>query len=409
MGWIFLILFLLFVEIYAFQAFYTLFKFNLFSKIYLTVNLAVYGFLFYRVFDIYLNESSFSDFFYDYLSIPFALFFILFSFKLILCFNLIVEDFLRSIKYIFDFFFKSSDHLSFNNRRSFISKLAILIASIPMPFAIHGIFKGRYNFKVFNYELEFANLPDEFDGYQLTHISDIHAGSLVNKDKIEYAIELINKQDSNLLLFTGDFINNKAEELIKWKKTFSKIKAKDGKYSILGNHDYGDYVSWKTKKEKKDNFKKLLNIQKEMGFKVLLNENIKITKMNSHISLIGFENWGKGRFRKSADINKASKGLKTNDFKIVMTHDPSHWDYKLIKHETHFDLTLSGHTHGMQFGIEIPGLFKWSPVKWVYKQWAGLYFENNQYLNVNRGFGVLAFPGRVGIWPEISVIKLKKA
>ena len=187
------------------------------------------------------------------------------------------------------------------------------------------------------------------------------------------------------------------------------MKASDGKFSVLGNHDYGDYVNWKNKQEKEDNFSDLLNFQKQMGFKLLLNENIKIKKGESNISLIGVENWGKGRFKKKGDIDKACIGLNKRDFKIVLTHDPSHWDKILIDHKTHFHLTLSGHTHGMQFGIEIPGWVKWSPAKWAYRQWAGLYNEKNQFLNVNRGFGVLGFPGRVGIPPEISVITLKKS
>ena len=176
----------------------------------------------------------------------------------------------------------------------------------------------------------------------------------------------------------------------------------------MGNHDYGDYVNWKSDQEKKENFKTLLNSQKEMGFKLLLNESVNIKSLNQSISLVGVENWGKGGFRKNGDIDKACVGLRNEDFKVVMSHDPSHWDQILLNHQTHFHLTLSGHTHGMQFGIEIPGWIKWSPVKWVYKHWAGIYYEKNQYINVNRGFGVLGFPGRVGVWPEISVITLKK-
>ena len=407
MGWVIFIIILILVEIYAFQAFYTLYRFNLFSKIYVSVNLIVFTVLIYRCWNIYARQLSFSDLFYDYLSIPFALLFVLFSLKLIICFNLLIEDFFRVVKYLINNF-NNEYSSSFQSRRNFISKIAILIGSVPIPFVLFGIFKGRYNFKIFRYEIESKNLPEEFDGYQLTHISDIHAGSLVNRKKIQYAVDLINKQNSDLVLFTGDFVNNKSEELTDWTNIFSNIKSKDGKFSILGNHDYGDYVSWKSEKDKEENFNLLLRFQNEMGFKVLMNENTRISRNNKHISIVGFENWGKGRFRKSADIRKACSGLDDEDFKIIMTHDPSHWDEKLKDYKTHFDLTLSGHTHGMQFGIEIPGFIKWSPVKWVYKHWAGLYHEDGQYLNVNRGFGVLAFPGRVGIWPEISVIKLRK-
>ncbi|MBT4297480.1 MAG: metallophosphoesterase, partial [Flavobacteriaceae bacterium] len=189
---------------------------------------------------------------------------------------LFFEDLIRLIESTIKFFFSSSSDSFLVQRREFLSKLAILVASIPIPFVIHGIFKGRYNYRVFNYELEFDDLPDDFDGYQLTHISDIHSGSLNNRNNVEYAIDLINKQNSDLILFTGDIVNNKSNELIEWKTLFSKLKAKDGKYSVLGNHDYGDYVQWSSKNEKKLNFQMLLDIQKEMGFNLLLNENTKI-------------------------------------------------------------------------------------------------------------------------------------
>ena len=269
MGWVVFIIILILVEIYAFQAFYTLYRFNLFSKIYVSINLIVFTVLIYRCWNIYARQLSFSDLFYDYLSIPFALLFVLFSLKLIICFNLLIEDFFRVVKYLVNNF-NNEYSSSFESRRNFISKIAILIGSVPIPFVLFGIFKGRYNFKVFHYEIESKNLPEEFDGYQLTHISDIHAGSLVKRKKIQYAVDLINKQNSDLVLFTGDFVNNKSEELTDWINVFSNIKSKDGKFSILGNHDYGDYVSWKSEMEKEKNFNLLLRFQNEMGFKVLM-------------------------------------------------------------------------------------------------------------------------------------------
>ena len=407
--WTFLVIVFLLIEIYAFQAFKTVFKKNWILKFYFIINALIIFNLLYRFIKIYNNSLDFSDVFYNYLSIPFAFFFTLLGFKLIVISFLFIEDITRIIHSIFNFIFPSNESNKFlTQRRSFISKIALIIAALPIPFVIHGIYRGRHNYRVLNYELEFNDLPAEFDGYKITHISDIHSGSLQKINKVEYAVDLINKQNSDLVLFTGDFVNNKANELNKWKKIFSKIKAKDGKFSVLGNHDYGDYVNWKSDQEKKENFKNLLNSQKEMGFKLLLNESVNINSLNQSISLVGVENWGKGGFRKNGDIDKACLGLRKKDFKVVMSHDPSHWDQILLNHQTHFHLTLSGHTHGMQFGIEIPGWIKWSPVKWVYKYWAGIYYEKNQYLNVNRGFGVLGFPGRVGVWPEISVITLKK-
>ena len=407
--WTFLVIVFLLIEIYAFQAFKTVFKKNWILKFYFIINALIIFNLLYRFIKIYNNSLDFSDVFYNYLSIPFAFFITLLGFKLIVISFLFIEDITRIIHSIFNFISPSNESNKFLiQRRSFISKMALIIAALPIPFVIHGIYRGRHNYRVLSYELEFNDLPAEFDGYKITHISDIHSGSLQKINKVEYAVDLINKQNSDLVLFTGDFVNNKAIELNKWKKIFSKIKAKDGKFSVLGNHDYGDYVNWKSDQEKKENFKNLLNSQKEMGFKLLLNESVNIKSLNQSISLVGVENWGKGGFRKNGDIDKACLGLRKKDFKVVMSHDPSHWDQILLNHQTHFHLTLSGHTHGMQFGIEIPGWIKWSPVKWVYKYWAGIYYEKNQYLNVNRGFGVLGFPGRVGVWPEISVITLKK-
>ncbi len=408
MRWFFLLIVFLAIEIYAFQAFKTVSKNSWLTKTYILLNTLIFLNFFLRVIYVYQNELSYSDQFYGNLSIPFALFFTLIGFKLIIILFLFFEDISRSFLSIINFFFNFSDAKIFE-RRSFLSKIALLVASIPIPFVLYGIYKGRYNYKVYKYDLIFDDLPEDFDGYQITHISDIHSGSLKNKNNVEYAVRLINEQKSDLILFTEDIINNKSNELIKWKDLLSTMKASDGKFSVLGNHDYGDYVNWNNKQEKEDNFSDLLNFQKQMGFKVLLNENIKIKKGESNISLIGVENWGKGRFKKKGDIDKACIGLNERDFKIVLSHDPSHWDKILIDHKTHFHLTLSGHTHGMQFGIEIPGWVKWSPAKWAYRQWAGLYNEKNQFLNVNRGFGVLGFPGRVGIPPEISVITLKKS
>ena len=408
MRWFFLLIVFLAIEIYAFQAFKTVSKNSWLTKTYILLNTLIFLNFFLRVIYVYQNELSYSDQFYGNLSIPFALFFTLVCFKLIIILFLFFEDISRAVLSIINFFFSFSDAKIFE-RRSFLSKIALLVASIPIPFVLYGIYKGRYNYKVYKYDLIFDDLPEDFDGYQITHISDIHSGSLKNKNNVEYAVRLINEQKSDLILFTGDIINNKSNELIKWKDLLSTMKASDGKFSVLGNHDYGDYVNWNNKQEKEDNFSDLLNFQKQMGFKLLLNENIKIKKGESNISLIGVENWGKGRFKKKGDIDKACIGLNKRDFKIVLSHDPSHWDKILIDHKTHFHLTLSGHTHGMQFGIEIPGWVKWSPAKWAYRQWAGLYNEKNQFLNVNRGFGVLGFPGRVGIPPEISVITLKKS
>lgn len=330
------------------------------------------------------------------------------SLNLVIVPLLIGEDIIRGFIGLYDRFFITRETFTILSRRKFISQMALGLAAIPFTSLLYGMYKGRYNYKVLNYTLYFEDLPDAFDGYRLTHISDIHAGSFDNKEKINYAVDLVNEQKGDVILFTGDLVNNKASEMYDWKDTFSKLSAKDGVFSVLGNHDYGDYVEWNSAKEKKDNLDELITIQKDMGFDILLNENRYIEKEGKRLALIGVENWGKGGFKKSGDLDKASSNITADDFKILMSHDPSHWDEKVIAHDYHYHLTLSGHTHGMQFGIEIPGWIKWSPIKWRYKHWAGIYKEKGQYINVNRGFGYLAYPGRVGIWPEITVIQLKK-
>ena len=295
------------------------------------------------------------------------------------------------------------------SRRRFISALALGIAALPFGALLYGMFRGKYRYKVLEYVLTFEDLPEAFDGYKISQISDIHSGSFDNAEKIAYGIDLINQQQSDVLFFTGDLVNNTASEMEPWMSAFSKLKAKDGVFSVLGNHDYGDYVSWTSPEAKEANLNRLKEIQQEMGFKLLLNEHKYIERNGEKIAIVGVENWGKGGFKKAGDLNKAIAEIKENDFKILLSHDPSHWEAEVIPHAQHFHLTLSGHTHGMQFGIEIPGWIKWSPVKWRYKQWAGIYKELGQYINVNRGFGFLGYPGRVGIWPEITVITLKKS
>jgi predicted MPP superfamily phosphohydrolase len=294
------------------------------------------------------------------------------------------------------------------DRRRFVSQSALVLAAIPFAGIIHGVLKGRYNYKVIRKTLIYEDLPSEFDGLQITQISDIHSGSFDNPDKIRYGIDLINEQRSDLILFTGDLVNNKADEMQPWISEFSRLEAPLGKFSILGNHDYGDYVNWPTQEAKQENMLKLYRTHEEIGFRLLRNENVQIEKDGASIDLIGVENWGNG-FVQHGDLDKASEGLSDDSFKVLMSHDPSHFD-KVVKQFSKFiHLTLSGHTHGMQFGIEIPGLIKWSPVKFRYPKWAGLYEEFGRYLYVNRGFGFLAFPGRVGIWPEVTVLTLRKA
>lgn len=402
--WIIVIVILGIIDFYAFQAFKTIFKSKATGYTYVILSVTVIGYLLYHT--IFTDRSGGLN---TKINLAIGLFLTFYIPKLVLVIVMFGEDLFRIPQALFHYFFQDSTSriFYFPSRRVFISKIGVILAAIPFSAFLYGMFKGRYNFKVLNYKMYFEDLPEAFDGYRITQISDIHIGSFDNKEKLEYAIDLINEQASDTILFTGDLVNNRADEMIRWKDSFTKLKARDGLFSILGNHDYGDYTRWETEELKKLNFQNLINIQKEIGFDLLLNESRFIEKDNQRIAIIGVENWGKG-FKQKGDLKKASEIIDPKDFKILLSHDPSHWEYQVVDDEYHYHLTLSGHTHGMQFGIEIPGLIKWSPVKWRYKYWAGIYEKNKQFINVNRGFGVLAYPGRVGIWPEITVIELKK-
>ncbi len=332
--------------------------------------------------------------------------------KILITLVLIIEDVYRLLRAAVvlgaHLISKNNTHQYFESRKVFLSQAAILVASIPFLSILYGIVKGKYNYTVHRTTLKFKDLPEEFHGFTITQLSDIHAGSFDDKAAVERGIALANEQKSDLFLFTGDLVNNIATEMDSWVDSFSKLKAPYGQFSVFGNHDYADYINWETKAAKQRNLEDLKKVHQKIGFRLLLNEHVKITKGNSSISLIGIENWGLPPFPQYGDLNKAMSTVDPDAFKILMSHDPSHWDAEAKHHEKHIHLSLAGHTHGMQFGIEIPG-FKWSPVKYRYPKWAGLYSEGDKHLYVNRGFGFLGFPGRVGIWPEVTVITLERA
>jgi len=402
--WIFFIVFVLIVELYAFQAFKTITKMRWVLVSYQILSLAVIIFVVYSFsqFDRTVGQSRLS-------LITIGLVLLVFIPKIIVTLFMLGEDVYRVFSGAINYFLENNSHTDFlPERRKFVSQIALGIAAVPFVSLIYGMTVGKYNFKVLRQNIFFDDLPESFDGMTITQISDIHSGSFDNPEKIQYAIDLINEQNSDLVLFTGDIVNTHASEMHPWIETFSKIhKPKFGKYSVLGNHDYGEYVTWPSSKAKNDNFEAIKDLHRQIDFKLLLNENLKISNGKEEIALIGLENWGHN-FKQAGDLAKASQGLTDSDFKILMSHDPSHWEYEVKNHQTKYHLTLSGHTHGLQFGIEIPGVFKWSPVQYVYKQWAGLYENLGRYVYVNRGFGFHAYPGRVGILPEITVITLKK-
>ncbi len=389
------------LEFYAFQAIKTITQNKVIKWMWMLVSIAIYLHFFYIIFTTPRTAGQTKE-----MQWAIGLMLTILIPKLFMMVVLFGEDAFRWIKKAISYF-SEGETTSLAGRRKFISQIALGFAAIPFASFIYGIIKGRYNYKVLKYELSFADLPAAFDGFTITQISDIHSGSFRNKEKIQYGVDLINQQKPDLLLFTGDLVNNKATEMTSWIDIFGALKAPFGKYAILGNHDYGDYVKWNSDEEKKQNFRDVKNIHPKIGFDLLLNEHRYIEKDGQKIALVGVENWGKG-FNQAGDLEKASAKIKKNDFKILMSHDPSHWEYKVKKDDFNYQLTLSGHTHGLQMGIEIPGFFRWSPSQYIYKQWAGLYQEFGRYINVNRGFGYHAFPGRVGIWPEITVITLIK-
>lgn len=406
MGFRFLLLclFLLVIELYAFQALRTLVKVKWALLSYQIISVLVLVFIVYSFmqFDRSVGQTKQTMF-------TMGLVLLVYIPKLVLTLVLIGEDVFRlGAGSVNHFISSNEDTTFFASRRKFVSQIGLGLAAVPFLSLIYGIFEGRYNYKVIKQSIFFPDLPDAFDGFKITQISDVHSGSFDNPEKIEYAIDLVNEQNSDLILFTGDIVNTDAKEMHPWLETFNRIKKHEyGKYSVLGNHDYGEYVTWPSEKAKEANFQAIKNLYRQIDFKLLLNEHTFIEKGGQKIALVGVENWGHN-FKQAGDLNKAAQNLNKEDFKILMSHDPSHWDYEVQHHEKNFHLTLSGHTHGMQFGIEIPGYFKWSLAQYVYKQWAGLYENLGRYVYVNRGFGYHAYPGRVGIMPEITVIELKK-
>ena len=403
MRWIITLLFLAVFQWYSYQAIKTITSNRWMLLLYFIIVLMIIGNLVFHT--LVIERSTTME---PRLMYAIGFFVTLFAFQALVTLLLLGEDILRIPQGIYVFFTKMPGQTQFlPERRKIISQIAVGLAAIPFASLLYGMYRGKYNYKVLNYVLEYDDLPEAFDGFKIAQISDIHSGSFDNPEKVQYGVDLINQQQADVVFFTGDLVNNRAEEVFPWIETFKKINSKFGVYSILGNHDYGDYTSWESEAEKKKNMEALFDAQKQMGWDLLLNESRFIEKDGQRLALVGVENWGSG-FKQAGDLEKALENVAPQDFKILLSHDPSHWEAQVLPHPFDIHLTLSGHTHGMQFGIEIPGWIKWSPVKWRYKQWAGIYEHAKQRLNVNRGFGYLAYPGRVGIWPEVTVITLTK-
>lgn len=336
-----------------------------------------------------------------------AVVFINFISKLFFIYFLLIDDLrllLVKIKRLIFPIKKTEDINKGISRSDFLTKMGIAVATVPALSLPLGMIYGPYNYTLHKKKIKFPNLPKSFNGLKVAQISDIHVGSFYNKVAVNKGIDMLLAQKPDVIFFTGDIVNDMAIEMDDYYDVFSRLKAPLGVYSILGNHDYGDYHQWTSDKEKEENFENVKGIHAKLGWRLLLDEHLYLEKEEDKIAVIGIENWGKG-FHQEGDMVKAYAGCDA-PFKILLSHDPSHWDEQVRKDFKDIDLTLAGHTHGAQIGIETHG-FKWSPIQLRYDKWAGLYKEDNQYLYVNRGFGFLAYPGRLGIWPEITLLELE--
>lgn len=294
------------------------------------------------------------------------------------------------------------------SRSEFLAKTALVATAVPVISMSAGILSGAHDYRIHRHVLKLPNLPKSFNGFRIGQLSDIHSGSFFNKTAVKGGVEMLLGEKPDVVFFTGDLVNNVTKEVKDYIDVFGRVQAPMGVYSTLGNHDYGDYVSWSSEAAKRKNMEDMLAAHKSMGWNLLLNENRILRESGDSIAILGVENYGKGRFPKYGKLDKAYQGTEEASVKLLLSHDPSHWDLEVRSNYQDIDLMFAGHTHGMQFGIEI-GNFKWSPAQYMYPQWAGLYQQEQQYLYVNRGFGYLGYPGRIGILPEITIIELQKA
>ncbi|MBL3546161.1 metallophosphoesterase [Chryseobacterium sp. KMC2] len=388
----------LFLEIYIYQAIRTLTDNFWLRTGYWVISLLIYGVFAYEVTHYQRSDRSTIR-----PQIMISLFLIFIFPKIFVVLFLLIDDLFRIGGYFVNMI--GSKETFFPERRKFLSLVGLGMGGVLSALFIDGITFGKYRHTVRRVKVKFANLPKSFKGYKIIQISDVHSGSFSDPDKLKHAVDLINEQKPDLVLFTGDMVNNVADEFKPFIPLFSKIKAKDGKFAVLGNHDYGDYVSWTSPDAKKKNLDMLIDYEKQAGFDMLRNENRVIEKNGEKLYILGVENWGLKPFPQFGKIDDALKGVPESATKILMSHDPTHFDYVVKKHPADIHLTLSGHTHGMQFGLDLKNI-KWSPVQYRYPKWADLYESEGKFLYVNRGFGVLGYPGRVGVLPEITLFEL---
>ncbi|WP_292008195.1 metallophosphoesterase [Chryseobacterium sp.] len=388
----------LFLEIYIYQAIRTLTENFWIKSVYVVLSLTVYGIFAYEIANF--NRAD-KDPHRVHLMMTLFLTFILP--KIFIVLFLLIDDIFRTGSYLISLT-KPSEHF-FPERRKFLSLMGLGMGGVLSALFIDGVTFGKYRHTVRKVKVKIKNLPKSFKGYKVVQISDVHSGSFADPQKLEHAIQLINEQNPDLVLFTGDMVNNVSDEFKPFIPLFSTIKAKDGKFAVLGNHDYGDYVTWTSPDAKKKNLETLIDYERQAGFDMLRNENRIIEKNGEKLYILGVENWGMKPFPQFGDLDGALAGVPESAAKILMSHDPTHFDYVVKNHPGNVQLTLSGHTHGMQFGIDLKNI-KWSPIQYRYPKWADLYESEGKMLYVNRGFGVLGYPGRVGVLPEITLFEL---
>lgn len=409
---IFFCIFFIAVDLYFWQAFKNNFLFSvkdipLLKWLYWLCSITVLSLLVYSISNYQNTDAP------KYLIVVRSFVISIYIAKILACSPLLLDDLIRIFKWIYSLFQTSIDTHSSSpkiSRSNFLKNLSFLIGSLFFGIMSWGIIVGRFNYKKHRLSLALNKWPKALHGLKIIQISDLHLGSFTSTEPVEDIVELINQEEADIIVFTGDLVNNNYWEANDFIPHLAKLKAKYGKFSIMGNHDYGDYLgidknTESGKKEWNDNLENFHKVHEQIGFDLLLNENRKLEINGATFNLIGVENWGAGGFSKYGDFQKAINGLDTISTSILLSHDPSHWDAEVRKHNFPVELQLSGHTHGMQFGIEL-GSFKWSPVKYRYPQWAGIHTKENKNLYVNRGLGHLGYAGRVGIYPEITILNL---
>ncbi|MFY0643917.1 MAG: metallophosphoesterase [Bacteroidia bacterium] len=404
-----IILLLIAMDIYVFQGYKFLSKKHL--PDYGTIlNIAYWGVPILLVVAMIIMSSSGLNMFSSVIfRFTFSAFVILYLAKMCWTVFIAVDDVVRLARFLSVASDIPNEEMMASIKRSeFIVSAGALLSGSLIGGMVYGIVRGAHNYRVLNRELKIDGLAKEFHGLKILQISDIHAGSFWSKEAVKRGVELINEQDADLVFFTGDLVNNRSSEFEGYVHVFDKVKASIGVFSVLGNHDYGDYSSWPDKNgmTKRENLEQLVEYQKSIGWNLLLNDSVIIEREGKKLAVIGVENWGSHGFSQYGDLEKAYKGSEGADLKLLLSHDPSHWRAQVLPNYSDITATFSGHTHGMQFGVDNKYV-KWSPIKYRYPEWADLYQEGKQFLYVNRGFGYLGYPGRLGFTPEITVFELK--